>query len=123
MGPLEIAWNEADKPFEREHTTPFVWNNPNRFRIGNVLWEKGLDYSMTHRWVLDYAEDYEFIRNVYKELYPGNPFFGLEDILDLVEKRPELKELNRKHIGTSWYYNHLNDLKTLKSVRIKTCSI
>jgi spore coat polysaccharide biosynthesis protein SpsF len=123
MQALESAWKEAAKPFEREHTTPFIWDNPDRFRIGNVLWESGLDYSMTHRWVLDYSEDYEFIRTVYKELYPRNPFFGMKDILELVEKRPELKEINRKHIGTSWYYNHLHDLNTFKTVRTETCSI
>lgn len=123
MTALETAWNEAARPFEREHTTPFIWDNPDRFRIGNVLWGRGLDYSMTHRWVLDYMEDYVFIRAVYKELYYGNPLFGMEDILDLLEKRPQLKELNRKHIGTSWYFNHLNDLKTFNSERIETCSM
>ncbi len=117
MKALGIAWNEAARPFEREHTTPFIWDNPDRFRIGNVLWERDLDYSMTHRWVLDYSEDYEFISAVYKELYLGNSFFGIEDILDLLDKRPELKEINRKHIGTSWYYNYLDDLNTFKTVR------
>ncbi|MGO9950942.1 MAG: cytidylyltransferase domain-containing protein [Dissulfurispiraceae bacterium] len=123
MRALETAWKDAAKPFEREHTTPFIWDNPDRFRIGNVLWDRGLDYSMTHRWVLDYTEDYEFIRAVYKELYPDNPSFAMQDILDLVERRPELKELNRQHIGTSWYYNHLDDLQTSNSLRIETCSI
>ena len=121
MRTLETAWHEASRPFEREHTTPFIWDNPDRFRLGNVLWERGFDYSMTHRWVLDYSEDYAFISKVYEELYPGNPCFGMEDILDLVEKRPEIKELNRQHIGTSWYCDHLNDLKTLKTARIETC--
>ena len=117
MKALGIAWNEAARSFEREHTTPFIWDNPDRFRIGNVLWERDLDYSMTHRWVLDYSEDYEFISEVYKELYLGDSFFGIEDILDLLDKRPELKEINRKHVGTSWYYNYLDDLNTFKTVR------
>ena len=123
MRVLETAWHEASRPLEREHTTPFIWDNPERFRIGNVLWERGLDYSMTHRWVLDYTEDYEFISAVYQELYPVNPLFSIEDILNLVEKRPELQELNRQHVGKSWHCNHLNDLKTLKTARIETCLI
>src|SRR5262249_51339985 len=36
---LGIAWREADKPFQREHTTPFLWDQPERFRVGNVRWE------------------------------------------------------------------------------------
>jgi spore coat polysaccharide biosynthesis protein SpsF len=57
---LKQAWEKAEREFEREHTTPFIWDNPDRFRIGNVKWESGIDYSMTHRWVLDYEEDYHF---------------------------------------------------------------
>ncbi len=50
MPALETAWREARRPLEREHTTPFLWENPDRFRIGNVTWETGQDYSMSHRW-------------------------------------------------------------------------
>lgn len=38
---LATAWREATRPLEREHTTPYLWENPDRFRIGNVLWETG----------------------------------------------------------------------------------
>ncbi|NWG27209.1 MAG: NTP transferase domain-containing protein, partial [Ignavibacteriaceae bacterium] len=31
---LETAWKEAKKDFEREHTTPYIWENPEKFRIG-----------------------------------------------------------------------------------------
>src|SRR5262249_21841044 len=58
---LEHAWREADRPYEREHTTPFLWTRSRRFRIGNVVWETGRDLSRTHRFTLDYFEDYRFI--------------------------------------------------------------
>src|SRR3954468_11131426 len=38
---LETAHREATKPHEREHTTPFVWDQPQRFRCTNVTWESG----------------------------------------------------------------------------------
>jgi len=38
---LQTAWREARKDYEREHTTFFLWDQPHRFRIGNLLWEKG----------------------------------------------------------------------------------
>ncbi len=67
MPALETAWREAERTLEREHTTPFFWENPDRFRLGNVAWETGLDYSMSHRWTIDYQADYDFIRTVYED--------------------------------------------------------
>ncbi|HBZ72256.1 MAG TPA: acylneuraminate cytidylyltransferase, partial [Deltaproteobacteria bacterium] len=53
---LESAWRLARRPLDREHTTPFLWDTPGAYRLGNVAWETGRDLSMTHRVVLDYAE-------------------------------------------------------------------
>jgi spore coat polysaccharide biosynthesis protein SpsF len=110
---LENTWINAKKDFEREHTTPFIWENPEKFRIGNVFWETGLDYSMTHRFTIDYPEDYKFIRAVYDSLYTNNPEFNLNDILNLLESKPEIKRINEKYAGVNWYRNHLNELKTV----------
>ena len=110
---LEYAWINAKKDFEREHTTPFMWENPDKFRIGNVLWETGLEFSMTHRLTIDYKEDYEFINRVYDELYKQNPRFGLNDILLLLRQKPEIKKINEMYAGVNWYRNHLKELKTI----------
>ncbi|MEZ4689529.1 MAG: NTP transferase domain-containing protein [Ignavibacteria bacterium] len=59
---LKAAWEEAKQDFEREHTTPFIWDHPERFRIGNVEWETGLDFSKSHRFTIDHKEDYDFIK-------------------------------------------------------------
>jgi spore coat polysaccharide biosynthesis protein SpsF len=111
MAALETAWKEAKKPHEREHTTPFLWDQPERFSIHNVVWETGLDYSMSHRFTIDYPEDYAFIKAVYDELHPR---FSLGDILDLLKARPDIYALNQKYAGVNWYRNHLADLKTVK---------
>lgn len=120
MNILETAYNEAKLPMEREHTTPFVWENPARFRIGNVEWESGKDYSMSHRFTIDYPEDYEFIKRVYDELYEKNPQFGMDDILKLLDEKPEIKELNKEYAGVNWYRNHLNELKTVNKEQTKS---
>jgi spore coat polysaccharide biosynthesis protein SpsF len=116
---LRKAWNSAKREFEREHTTPFIWENPDIFRIGNVVWETGYDYSMTHRFTIDYPEDYEFIKKVYDELYIKKPDFSLEDILNLLNENPEIKKINAKYIGINWYRNHLKELKTITSNQTK----
>jgi spore coat polysaccharide biosynthesis protein SpsF len=113
MKAIEDAWQNAKLPLEREHTTPFLWENPDKFRIGNVIWETGLDFSMTHRFTIDYKEDYDFIKTVYDELYSENNMFKLDDILNLLDDNPEIKRINEKYAGVNWYRNHLNELKTI----------
>jgi spore coat polysaccharide biosynthesis protein SpsF len=118
LAALGKAWREAGLAMEREHTTPFIWERPERFRLANVSWEADADgtprdYSMTHRWTIDYPEDYEFIRRVYEELYAENPAFGIGDILGLLDARPDIAAINAKHAGVNWYRHHLQQLKTV----------
>jgi spore coat polysaccharide biosynthesis protein SpsF len=101
---LQTAYFEARSPIEREHTTPFIWGQPERFRIGNVPWETGLDYSLSHRWVVDYRPDYELVRTVYEALRPVyGPLFSLKDILALVREQPAIRAINAEYRGISWY--------------------
>jgi spore coat polysaccharide biosynthesis protein SpsF len=108
MAALEVAWREARRSLEREHTTPFFWEQPERFRLANVPWKTGLNYSMTYRWVLDYEEDYQLIKAIFETLYPSKPDFGLADILALLEREPALKAINVDYLGVNWYRHHLS---------------
>jgi len=116
---LKDALENAKLELEREHTTPYFWENPDRFRIGNVVWETGLDYSMSHRFTIDYEKDYNFIKQVYDELYPINNKFTLKDIFYLLERKPDIKKINEEYCGVNWYRNHLSELKTITSDQTK----
>jgi spore coat polysaccharide biosynthesis protein SpsF len=116
---LETAWKEADKDFEREHTTPYLWEHPEKFNIGNVEWGSGLDYSMSHRFTIDYAGDFVFIKTIYESLYPAKHNFGLQDILELLRTQPEIALINEKYAGVNWYRNHINELKTVSAAQTK----
>jgi len=116
---LEQAWKEAGKDFEREHTTPFIWERPDMFRIGNEEWGTGLDFSMSHRMTVDYKEDYEFIKMIYDKLYNENKVFTLCDIMMLLDKKPEIKKINEMHAGMNWYREHLGELSTVSSEQTK----
>jgi len=115
---LKTAWNEADKNFEREHTTPFFWERPERFKIGNIKWETGQNYSSSHRFTIDYEEDYIFIRTVFEELFHRNIDFNLHDILRLLEEKPYIKDINSRFAGKYWYENHLNELKNIEEYKL-----
>jgi spore coat polysaccharide biosynthesis protein SpsF len=119
MACLEKTWREATKKLELEHTTPYIWENHHNFRIGNVIWDTGKDYSMSHRFTIDYEADYQFIKTVYEELYPMKCDFSCGDILRLLEQKPEIYEINARYAGVNWYRNHMDELKTISSDQTK----
>jgi spore coat polysaccharide biosynthesis protein SpsF len=120
---LEQAWQEGRKPLELEHTTPYFWENPDKFRIANLSWESGLDYSMSHRFTIDYYEDYQFIKRVFEELYPNNPEFSMEDILSLIDSKPNIYDINKKYLGVNWYRNHLSELSTITAEQTRDLAL
>ena len=99
---LEAAWREARAPADREHTTPFLWRRPGRFRIGNVRCAVG-DFAASHRVVLDYREDYDVISAVFDGLYDLDPHFGALDVVRFLDAHPEIAALNAHRRGDSWY--------------------
>jgi spore coat polysaccharide biosynthesis protein SpsF len=116
---LEDAWENASKSYEREHTTPYIWDNPSAFRIGNVEWNSQKDFSMSHRFTIDYPEDYLFIKAVFNALHPRNPLFSCDEILELLESRNDIFKINQQYAGVNWYRHHTNDLNTVSISQTK----
>ncbi len=111
---LSVALREAAAPHEREHTTPFLWDRPERFRLGNVSWPGGRDLSMTHRFTIDYLADYLLVGAVYDALWsPARPLFSVDEILALLDVQPWIGRLNAAYAGVNWYRQHLSDLRTV----------
>lgn len=89
---LAVAAAEARTAWEREHVTPFVWRRPDRFRIAQICHEEDLS---SWRLTVDQAEDLALIRAVYARLADhAGPHFGLEEVVQLLEREPALLELN-----------------------------
>ncbi|MBZ5705059.1 MAG: glycosyltransferase family protein [Acidobacteriia bacterium] len=87
---LERAWRDAREPHQREHVTPYFHEHPELFRL--VSTHGQTDYS-AYRWTLDTAEDLELLRAIYSRL--GNrDNFHWREALAVVERKPELAELN-----------------------------
>lgn len=119
MGALVTAWAKAFRDYEREHTTPYFWEHPDEFKIGNVRWETGLDYSLDYRFTIDYPEDYDFIYSIYKGLYYHKPSFSVSDILNYIKANPHLHSINKKHLGKYWYDNHIRELRNIDDFKLK----
>jgi len=88
---LEKAWNEAKYNSEREHVTAYIYKNPDKFKLHNVANE--IDYSGL-RWTVDTENDFNFVKEVYQQIGKDKEIFYMRDILELLEKKPELKEIN-----------------------------
>ena len=89
---LEQAWREAELPSHLEHVTLFIRALPDRFKPACFRYHRDLSHL---RWVVDEPEDLAFVRKVYEKLYPSKPEFDTEDIMALLERKPELIEINR----------------------------
>lgn len=74
--------------YDREHVTPYFLDHQDRYRCHNVRHEPDLS---RHRWTLDTAQDLAFFEAVFHEL---DRLAGMEDVLALVERRPDIVALN-----------------------------
>jgi spore coat polysaccharide biosynthesis protein SpsF len=88
---LSRAWQVARKPYEREHVTPYIIEHPAEFKHLSVTCEE--DFS-EHRWTIDTPEDLALVREIFSRLNGDGTFSGRE-VLDLLQREPELLELNR----------------------------
>ncbi|MFN2453664.1 MAG: cytidylyltransferase domain-containing protein [Pyrinomonadaceae bacterium] len=87
---LERAWHEDGSIQRREHVTPFIAQQPDKFRLHSIC--NPVDYSQ-HRWTVDTAEDLALVRLVYEHFGHGD--FGWQDVLSVLEEYPQWSEINR----------------------------
>jgi len=105
---LQIAWNEAKKPSEREHVTPYFYNNPDKFKIFNITNYKNIS---NLRWTVDRKEDLDFVKAVISKI-KKSPIL-MTDILQLLEREPDLTKINNNYIMDEGYTKSLeNDKKS-----------
>lgn len=101
---LMTAWREASLPSQREHVTPFIYQNPERFRIGSIKGSEDLSHL---RWTVDEPADFDLITRIYETLYPVNSDFTTSDILGLLQQQPALSSLNTRFERNEGYKKSL----------------
>lgn len=96
----DVARRTSDAE-DHEHVSLYIYRHPELYSLQNHPAPVPFADSSL-RLTLDTPADYELIRRVYETLYPGNPEFGLADILALMKRQPELRSLNagvqQKHV-------------------------
>lgn len=109
---LSEAWAAARLVSEREHVTPYIRKNPNRFKLLNVQNDTNL---YGKRWTLDTKEDFEFIKAVLESVYPVNPDFHMKDVLDFLGRNPSVEEHNKAIIRNEGYLKSLKEDTVFKT--------
>jgi len=104
---IENLWNTLNEDFWREFFYRYMIENKERFFIINL---KNYSDLSKLRWTVDYKEDLEFVKIIYKKLFPKNEFFGMSEILNLLDENPEIKKINEKYSAKIG----INDFNSLK---------
>lgn len=83
---------EAKRPFEREHVTPYIYQHPEKFKLGSI---EDTQNKSDLRLTVDTHDDLLLIEKIIEDLYPKNKNFTYSDILNVLKQNPAWKEINR----------------------------
>ena len=91
---------KAKDPFYKEHTIPYFFDNAEDFRIKELKAPENInrpDYFFT----VDFPEDLELVRNIFKRLSPEGDYFKFSQVIELIDANPEMLNIN-KHLHTGF---------------------
>ena len=111
---LEDALRNAKLTSERKHVTAYIYNHPEKFRIAKIKHTQ--DLSML-RWTVDEPGDLAFVRSVFQHM--GSSDFGMTDVIDLLQRHPELGQLNSHFRRNEGYLKSLAEDSLIDQERHK----
>lgn len=104
---LEIAWKEAKLLSEREHVTPYI-KNSGKFSCG---WKK---YNPDYQFKLsvDSENDFRVAETIFSS-FDSISEFTMNDVCELLKKKPQILELNKDSIINSGYQKSIQNDKEI----------
>jgi spore coat polysaccharide biosynthesis protein SpsF len=108
---LARAWQEADRPEQREHVMPYFYEGfpANALDSASAQSRLVIDHTTMHgfrvallnhapdcghfRWTVDTPQDLELLRQIFAR-FNGRQFFPWSEILQLFEREPALARIN-----------------------------
>jgi len=90
---LEECKLNATRTYEKEHVTPYIYENKDKF---NIFTMKSLEDYSSYRWTVDVIEDYNVVKEIYKHLGSHAEMDWMK-ILDIVQGVPSISQMN-KHV-------------------------
>jgi len=101
---LETAWKSAKKTSEREHVTPYFYNNLNKFKIHYF---KQKNDQSKFRYSIDRKEDYLLVLEILLKI--NTRPIKTSDIIKLLTNYPEIKKLNSHIIPNEGYVKSISE--------------
>ena len=101
---LESVFNNAKLPSEREHVTPYIYNNPKKFKIGKL--QNDVNYSNI-RLTVDRELDFKLIQMVISKINKKPILLG--DIINLYNNERKIFEINQKYVTDEGYLKSLKE--------------
>lgn len=89
---LERIWKGTCDPFYREYPFEYVYKHGDLFK---TLFDKNKDNLSHIHLTVDYEEDFKIITQIYESLYVKNSNFDLNDILYLIQEKPDMLNSNK----------------------------
>ncbi|WP_428326224.1 cytidylyltransferase domain-containing protein [Nitrosopumilus sp.] len=103
---LKRCWEEAKLPSEREHVTPYIYKNKEKFNIFNLEYGENLSHL---RWEVDRIEDLELVKNLIS-IIKSRPIL-MKDIVEIWKQQPDIFLKNTKHNFDEGYQKSLKEDK------------
>jgi len=92
---LKIAAKQAKDKYQREHVMPYLYENPELFKIRELCPEK--DFSRpNYRLCVDTIEDFRLIEHLYTHFNEHLLNVDYKKIIHFLDKHPEIASINQK---------------------------
>lgn len=95
FGAIDEAYRRAARPSEREHVTPYIWQQPDKFRVVNIAQD---DDRSGLCWTLDSPSDLEMIEELARRLDMPLVEAGQRELLNVIDDHPEIALINGEWI-------------------------
>jgi spore coat polysaccharide biosynthesis protein SpsF len=89
------AADRTSDPEIREHSTLYMRQHPELYRLHNIEAQPELHYPDIYI-ELDTPEDFRVIKTIYESLYSEGKIFSAQEILDFLKQNPHIAEQNRR---------------------------
>ncbi len=105
---LKTAWEEAKMLSEREHVTPYI-KYSRKFSCGWKKFNQDYKYKLS----VDSASDFKMAETIF-ESFSSITDFGMNDVVKLLQEKPEILEINKESKINSGYFKSLENDKSIE---------
>lgn len=105
---LQTAHKEASMQSEREHVTPYI-KNSGKFTCAWKHFNDTYHYKLS----VDSPDDFKMAQRIFEELKDVDDF-GMNEVIALLEAKPEILSLNKDSVANSGYQKSLKNDKPVK---------